>query len=46
MTRGRGCGQMPRCSEAVRDQNSERAATLMREHILQLADRYREIGAG
>lgn len=32
--------------EAVRDQDSERAAELMREHILQLADRYREIGAG
>lgn len=32
--------------EAVRDQDSERAAELMREHILQLAERYREIGAG
>jgi GntR family transcriptional repressor for pyruvate dehydrogenase complex len=32
--------------EAVRDQDSGRAAELMREHILQLADRYREIGAG
>jgi DNA-binding FadR family transcriptional regulator len=32
--------------EAVRDQDSEQAAALMREHILQLADRYREIGAG
>jgi GntR family transcriptional repressor for pyruvate dehydrogenase complex len=32
--------------EAVRDQNPERASELMREHILQLAGRYREIGAG
>jgi len=32
--------------EAVRDQDSKRASDLMREHILQLADRYREIGAG
>jgi DNA-binding GntR family transcriptional regulator len=32
--------------EAVRDQDGERAARLMREHILQLAERYRETGAG
>lgn len=32
--------------EAVRDQDAEQAKTLMREHILQLADRYREAGAG
>jgi len=32
--------------EAVRDQDAERAKTLMREHILQLAERYREAGAG
>jgi GntR family transcriptional repressor for pyruvate dehydrogenase complex len=32
--------------EAVRDQDGERAAELMREHILQLAERYRETGAG
>ncbi len=31
---------------AVRDQDGERAAELMRQHILQLADRYREAGAG
>jgi DNA-binding FadR family transcriptional regulator len=30
--------------EAVRDQDSDRAAKLMREHILQLAERYREAG--
>jgi DNA-binding FadR family transcriptional regulator len=32
--------------EAVRDQDGDRAAKLMREHILQLAERYREAGAG
>jgi DNA-binding FadR family transcriptional regulator len=32
--------------EAVRDQDADRAAKLMREHILQLAERYREAGAG
>jgi GntR family transcriptional repressor for pyruvate dehydrogenase complex len=32
--------------DAVRDQNAELASDLMREHILQLAERYREIGAG
>ncbi len=32
--------------EAVRDQDSDRAADLMRRHILELADRYREAGAG
>lgn len=32
--------------DAVRDQDAERASDLMREHILQLAERYREIGAG
>jgi GntR family transcriptional regulator, transcriptional repressor for pyruvate dehydrogenase complex len=32
--------------EAVRDQDGGRAAELMREHILQLAERYREVGAG
>jgi GntR family transcriptional repressor for pyruvate dehydrogenase complex len=32
--------------EAVRDQDGDRAAQLMREHIMQLADRYRETGAG
>lgn len=32
--------------EAVRDRDGERAARLMREHILQLAERYRETGAG
>lgn len=32
--------------EAVRDQDGERAAELMREHILELAERYREAGAG
>jgi GntR family transcriptional regulator, transcriptional repressor for pyruvate dehydrogenase complex len=31
--------------EAVRDQDGDRAAKLMREHILQLAERYREAGA-
>jgi GntR family transcriptional repressor for pyruvate dehydrogenase complex len=31
--------------EAVRDQDSDRAARLMREHIVQLAERYREAGA-
>jgi GntR family transcriptional repressor for pyruvate dehydrogenase complex len=31
--------------EAVRDQDGDRAAQLMREHILQLAERYREAGA-
>jgi DNA-binding FadR family transcriptional regulator len=30
--------------EAVRDQDGDRAAKLMREHILQLAERYREAG--
>lgn len=32
--------------EAVRDQDSERASRLMREHIEELAERYREAGAG
>jgi GntR family transcriptional repressor for pyruvate dehydrogenase complex len=32
--------------EAVRDQDPARAADLMRKHILELADRYREAGAG
>ena len=31
--------------EAVRDQDGDRAADLMRDHILQLADKYREAGA-
>jgi GntR family transcriptional repressor for pyruvate dehydrogenase complex len=31
--------------EAVRDQDGDRAARLMREHILQLAERYREAGS-
>lgn len=31
---------------AVRDQDGDRAAELMRQHILQLADRYRDAGAG
>lgn len=31
---------------AVRDQDGDRAADLMREHIHQLADRYRDAGAG
>lgn len=31
--------------EAVRDQDADRAARLMREHIVQLADYYREAGA-
>jgi len=31
---------------AVRDQDPERAAELMRQHILELADRYRDAGAG
>jgi GntR family transcriptional regulator, transcriptional repressor for pyruvate dehydrogenase complex len=31
---------------AVRDQDPELAANLMRRHILELADRYREAGAG
>lgn len=32
--------------EAVRDRDGDRAAQLMREHILQLAERYRQTGAG
>jgi GntR family transcriptional regulator, transcriptional repressor for pyruvate dehydrogenase complex len=32
--------------EAVRDQDADRAAQLMRNHILELAERYREVGAG
>jgi GntR family transcriptional repressor for pyruvate dehydrogenase complex len=32
--------------EAVRDQDDDRAAQLMRTHILELAERYREVGAG
>ena len=32
--------------EAVRDRDGDRAAQLMREHIVQLAERYRETGAG
>jgi len=31
---------------AVKDQDADRAAELMRAHILQLADRYREAGTG
>jgi GntR family transcriptional regulator, transcriptional repressor for pyruvate dehydrogenase complex len=35
-----------RIFEAVRDQDGDLAADRMREHILQLAERYREAGAG
>jgi GntR family transcriptional repressor for pyruvate dehydrogenase complex len=31
--------------DAVRDQDGDRAAQLMREHILELSERYREVGA-